>query len=242
MHLIDTHFHLDLYPKPEALVLEIEALKIYTIAVTNTPSVFDFTYQVTKNLKYVRAAIGLHPELALQRKSELPLFKEHLGKTRFVGEIGLDYGNLNDLEKRQQRNIFESILDSCATSKDKILTVHSRGTASDVISTIGNNFPGKIILHWFSGSIRELEQAVEFGFYFSINSAMASSVKGKRLILNIPSDKLLTETDGPFIEVERKPALPSDVVLTLEKLATMRDISIDSQRSIIFNNFKSLLE
>lgn len=241
MNLIDTHFHLDLYPNSETVVREIEQSKIYTIAVTNTPSVFEYTYKLTEKLKFIRAAIGLHPELALQRKAELPLFKKYLAVTRFVGEIGLDYGNLNENEKHQQRKIFGQILENCAMYSNKVLSVHSRGTASDVISAVGNNYPGKVILHWFSGSMKELEKAVEFGYYFSINSAMASSVKGKKIILGIPNCKMLTETDGPFITNKNVPVLPSNISETISIVAALKQVDKELVKGDIFNNFKRLL-
>ena len=106
MKYIDTHFHLDLMPSPEKTLNEIESKKIYTIAVTNAPSVFEFSYELAKNKKYIRAALGLHPQLMIERANELQLFNELLPKTRYVGEIGLDFGGLSQREKELQKEIF----------------------------------------------------------------------------------------------------------------------------------------
>ena len=72
MSLFDTHCHVDLYPDPVGLVREAERRGIYTIAVTNTPSVFPATAAIVKGCRYVRPALGLHPQLAAERRGELP--------------------------------------------------------------------------------------------------------------------------------------------------------------------------
>lgn len=57
----------------------------------------------------------------------------------------------------------------------------------------------KCILHWFSGSLSQLHRAVKMGCYFSINEMMTQSINGRKLISNIPIDKVLIESDAPFI-------------------------------------------
>lgn len=198
MILHDTHYHLDLSDNPTEMVLNIERAKVYTIAVTNTPSVFFYTQEITQNSKYVRAALGLHPELAAQRKNEISLFYDLINQTRYIGEIGLDNYNKSSEDYSIQKSIFNKILTLCAEKKNKIITIHSRKATSDVISMIGNNFEGKVILHWYSGGIRDLETAIKYGFYFSINYPMTISESGKRIIERLPIDKILLETDGPF--------------------------------------------
>jgi TatD DNase family protein len=88
MRLIDTHCHLDLYPDYRAVLDEVERDCIYTIAVTNAPSVFSRCTHLTRDARYVRTALELHPELAAARERELPMFRELLPRTRYVGEVG----------------------------------------------------------------------------------------------------------------------------------------------------------
>ena len=91
MRLIDTHCHVDLYPDYPAVLDEIERGGIYTIAVTNAPSVFRRCVEMTRATRSVRVAVGLHPELAAARERELDLLQDLLPTTRYVGEVGLDY-------------------------------------------------------------------------------------------------------------------------------------------------------
>lgn len=89
--LVDSHCHIDLYPSPADVVSGAESNKVYTIAVTNTPSVYSHTARLVENSKFVRPALGLHPQLVHLKKHELSLFRDLLKDTRYVGEVGLDY-------------------------------------------------------------------------------------------------------------------------------------------------------
>ncbi|GAB3753056.1 Qat anti-phage system TatD family nuclease QatD [Spirosoma pomorum] len=239
-HLLDTHFHLDLWPQAGISTL-IEQSGIYTIAVTNTPSVFYYTEKIASASKYIRAALGLHPQLASERHNELALFMQLLPKTRYIGEIGLDDRTSTDFEI--QKKLFIAIIDACADAGNKILTIHSRRADKEVVEVVGKQFPGKIILHWFSGSLAVLERGIDAGYYFSINPAMVNSSTGKKLIQAIPSDRLLTESDGPFVEASRSPCSPLSMSSLISTLVSVRsDLENEEVASkLIFANFKRLL-
>ena len=217
--LVDTHCHLDLYPNPTAIARDVEDHSICTVAVTNAPSVFFFTSNLAKSSRHIRAALGLHPELVATHGHEIDAFLSALEQTRYVGEIGLDYSTSDDVLRQKQRTVLQRILAACAEDKNKVLTLHSRRAAGDVIDHIGKDFPGTVILHWFSGSQKELRRGLDFGFYFSVNPAMTQSESGRKLISLIPIDRILTETDGPFVRMGDSPAQPSDVRSVITYLA-----------------------
>src|SRR5262245_48973135 len=99
----------------------------------------------------------MQPPLVAAGAAELAAVWPLLEQTRFVGEIGLDYVTQDQAERRLQRDLFARILERCAETGDKILTVHSRRSARDVIAAVGDRFPGTVILHWFSGTTAELD-------------------------------------------------------------------------------------
>jgi TatD DNase family protein len=217
--LVDTHCHLDLFPDPTSVAREAEDRSISTIAVTNAPSLFFFTSNLAQSSRHIRAALGLHPELVATHGHEIDAFLATLYQTRYVGEIGLDYSSGDQDLRQKQRTILGRILTACAQAKNKVLTLHSRRAAGDVIDHIGKDFPGTVILHWFSGSQKELRRGLEFGFYFSVNPAMTQSESGRKLISLMPFDRILTETDGPFVRVGDSPAQPYDVRSVIGYLA-----------------------
>ena len=189
--LVDAHFHLDLFPDPAAMARGIEAARIHTIAVTNAPSVFFHTRALAEGCRFLHPAVGLHPELVAARAGEIESMWPLLQETRFVGEVGLDYVTKDETQRRLQRIVFARILERCAFLGNKVITVHSRRSAKDVIAAVGNAFRGKVILHWFSGTPAELDKAVAQGLYFSVNPAMTLSRSGQALIQRIPRERML---------------------------------------------------
>jgi TatD DNase family protein len=240
--LVDTHCHFDLFPDPRAVLEEAERLHVYSIAVTNTPSVFKPMMRLADGFKFVRPAVGLHPELAIQRQAELRLFPELLAHTRYVGEVGLDYkAAVTPADRKKQRMIFATILRHCANAGGRVLTIHSRRAEADVVAAVREHDPGPFILHWYSGSLKVLREAVTAGAYFSVNPTMVRSESGRRLICEIPRERVLTESDGPFVRVGNAPASPSCILAVCRELASLWRTEQEQVAIEILANFRRLL-
>lgn len=240
MAFVDSHCHIDLYQEPRRAIEQSEADRIYTIAVTNAPSVFAHTAALVASSRYVRPAIGLHPELVHSHRHELDAFRDCLTQTRYVGEVGLDYMTLDEETRSQQRLVLSTVAGWASDSGDKILTVHSRRAARDVISIL-SGIRAKVILHWFSGTKKDLERALERGFFFSVNNAMLRSEAGRALVLQMPPDRVLTETDGPFVQDGAEPATPRTVKVTIRELARLWGRSADDVQTSTLNTLRALL-
>ena len=123
-NLFDTHFHLDLQKPVAAAVDAINESHIYTIAMTNLPDLYKRGKDSCKS-KFIRVALGFHPELLCQYKNQQYLMWELLDDARYIGEIGLDY-SCKPAEKSLQRTFFEELIYRCRDSRDKILSIHSK--------------------------------------------------------------------------------------------------------------------
>lgn len=238
--LMDAHMHFDLYKKREDVLSYIEAHHSYTIAVTNLPELYERYYRQYKDYKYVRIALGFHPELAYQYQNQLSIFLKHLETTRYVGEIGLDYKIRDEENRSAQKKIFTEIVNACKKSSDKILSVHSRCAETDCIGIL-DGYTGKIILHWYSGNLRTLRDAIDLGCYFSINQQMLLSKNGRDVVDALPIDKILVESDAPFSKgLEHKYSY-----LFAEKvydyLSDKRDIPRNEIPEMIKENFRAVL-
>lgn len=240
MNFFDTHCHIDLYPDYKEVISEIRNEQIETVAVTNTPSVFKQCVAVTREVENIYPALGLHPELVAQRHKELGMLLELIGETRFIGEVGLDFTTSDEDIRKLQGKVFGSILEASAGYGDKIITVHSRRAAAETVSMIGKNYAGKVILHWYSGSQKVLREAISNGLYFSVNPSMVRSESGRKLIALMPVERILTETDGPFVQVGNEVAKPPHVKNVVEELALMwkKDASWVSEQ--LYKNYKGL--
>ena len=216
---------------------DIANQNVHILAVTNTPSVFHFTKNISLKHANVLPAIGLHPELVNERIGELGFMLKSIPTEKFIGEIGLDYSNRHSSEDRKlQRKVFKKVLNKCAEVGNRVISIHSRRAASDVISMVGNNFPGTVILHWYSGGLGDLEQAVLNKFYFSINPAMIKSKAGQNIISRIPQNRVLTETDGPVIDMENNPIEPHQIGKVISYLSKIWQLGFHETSSIITNN------
>lgn len=237
---VDMHCHLDLYPDPRGQVAKIAQQKSYVLSVTTTPRAWRGTSDLAARHPRIKTALGLHPQLAKERKSELSLFDKLLPEARYIGEVGLDGSPDCRTFWQDQIEVFDHILASCTKIGGRILTIHSRAAATEVLDTLERH-PGYgvAILHWFSGTQRELNRAVEMGCWFSVGGAMLQSNKGRTLTACMPPHRVLTETDGPFGMVSGKPLQPGDCAGAISALAKLWQLDeVATQETIV----ASLLE
>tara|TARA_R110001583_G_scaffold193666_1_gene362584 strand:- start:1736 stop:2461 length:726 start_codon:yes stop_codon:yes gene_type:complete len=240
--MMDLHCHVDLYPNHGDILSDIEVSGYYVLSVTTVPSAFKGTAALTDKYDNCRTALGLHPQLAHQRLNELPLFDSLCDNTRYIGEIGLD-GSKGYIEHIQsQKLVFEHILRKCCEFEDKILTIHSLNAVDDTLRFL-RMYPksGVPILHWFLATKKQVNDAVELGCYFSVGPAMINSARARKIISWLPKDRLLLETDGPFAQVQGKPAFPSDVLLVIQFLSKLWCINTEQVQGILKSNLKHLV-
>lgn len=241
---VDLHCHLDLYPDFVSAVQDAERARVYTLAVTTTPKAWPRNREVTERTRYVRAGLGLHPQLIHERADEISLWEQYLSEARYVGEVGIDAGPRYYRSLDLQKEVFGHVLQKCAMHGDKILSVHSVRSAKTVLDLIERYLPssqGKVVLHWFSGSLSEARRATDLGCYFSINSEMLSNERGRRVVASLRNDRILTETDGPFTRLNERAAYPSDIGQTVQAIADLRKVSAQEVKFGIAQNLKTLL-
>ena len=242
--LVDFHCHLDLYKDHEELIAECDRERVATLAVTTTPKAWPRNRELAASARHVRVALGLHPQLVGEREAELSIFERYLPDARYVGEVGLDAGPRFYGSFAAQERVFERILRICAEQGGKVVTVHSVRSVGKVLAHIERALPsdrGRIVLHWFTGTPSEARRAAALGCYFSINSEMLRSDKHRRLVAALPSDRLLTETDGPFVERSGRPARPRDVADTVAQIATLKGETVEQVMRSVLANLRSLL-
>jgi len=238
--MIDTHCHIDLYKHPEKVLQECEKAGITVLAMTNLPSHFEMGHPHVLPFKKIRLALGMHPLYATQDQQEFSLFLKNLTKTSYIGEVGLDFSREGIETREIQIMTFERILDAISSQK-KILSLHSRRAEKETLNLLIRKKIQNAIFHWYSGPLTLIEQIVDAGYYFSINTSMINSESGKKIINSIPLNRVLTETDGPFTEVNGRQTKPSDIVLVQEYFSKIWVKTSQEVDSIILANFQKLL-
>ena len=134
--LIDTHCHIHHYENPQELLGKLNAQKIRVHLVTVKPQEYDECVRLTADSPLVTPCIGMFPLFVKECQDEMPLFWERLERTRYVGEIGLDYTVEDEAELSLQKRVFQEIISKCHEYGDKVLSIHSRRSAEDVLTVI----------------------------------------------------------------------------------------------------------
>jgi len=197
----DFHCHIDLYPDPPAVIAKCTRDQIVTLAVTTTPKAWLHNCRSTETSQYVKAAVGLHPELVGERYQEIELLETYINESNFVGEVGLDGSSQYRGSWKQQIDVFQRALRCSQRLGGRVISIHSRKAAEDVVEMIRKCITPertRCVLHWFSGSLRTAQAAAALGCYFSVNHRMLENNAGVALLQALPQDRILTETDGPF--------------------------------------------
>lgn len=239
----DTHCHLDRFRRPpEVLTRALEA-GVRVIAVTSRPSDFRTLFPLYGRRKGVRLALGLHPlEVAkVDLAGELSLFESYASHVSYIGEVGLDQSRDGKASIGLQERALDAILTTPGVV-EKVLTVHSRGASAAVIERLRAAEAARVILHWFSGSLAELDVAIGSGFYVSVNPAMTHSKKGRAIIECVPRDRVLVESDGPYARIAGRQLEPRDVSIAADYLGDLWVDSLDAVSAQLERNLRKLCD
>ena len=236
--MIDAHIHIDFYDEPGKIIKEIIRENLSTIFVTHLPELYEKQRFLIESIPQVFLAVGFHPILANEYKFNKDLFVNALKSTRFVGEVGLDY-SVAKTEKSQskQQEIFEQI---CESVNNHILSVHSRLAEQEVLNLLLKHKVENAIFHWYTGAKELIPDIVEAGYYFSLNIAMLRTSKGRGLLKEIPLNRILIETDGPFSKYKGsivKPLCLKEVYKAFEEFYNTNHMD-----NLVFENMSSLME
>lgn len=240
---VDFHCHLDLYPDHSQLIRESNSEGIATLAVTTTPKAFARNVEMAAGFPAIHVGLGLHPQLVAERSGELPLLEKLLCQTQFVGEVGLDASPRFYASFQEQQRVFERVLRACSEQGNKILSIHSVRTVSTVLLALEAHLKSRTcvpVLHWFTGTKSEAARAVDLGCYFSVNAEMIQEKKMLSVLRSLPADRLLTETDGPFVKFGYRPIRPGDIPATVDLLAKLRATDSIGLAEKIVENFRAL--
>ena len=104
-----------------------------------------------------------------------------------------------------------------------------------------DGYTGKIILHWYSGNLRTLRDAIDLGCYFSINQQMLLSKNGRDVVDALPIDKILVESDAPFSKGLEHEYSYLFAEKAYDYLSDKRDIPRNEIPEIIKENFRAVL-
>ena len=176
--------------------------------------------------------------------SELSWIEEHKDECVAIGEVGLDYSDMEVKESEELRNLqkenFRKIID-LAKKLGKTIVVHTRKAESDCIDLLEEKSAEKVILHCFTGNKKLIRRAAELGWTFTVPCVITRLEHFKMLVEMLPLSQLLTETDGAFLSpVAGTRNEPANIELTIKEIAKIKNLSEEEVSEKIFENYEKL--
>ena len=250
--MIDSHCHLDREPLISNLsqvltrAKDVGLEKLLTICTTS--SGYNDILDIVSKDPMIYGTFGIHPH---ETKNYLIEKDEIVKKVRMdskiigVGETGLDF-YYNNSDKDTQLKSFQNHIEAAINLKIPII-IHSRNAENETYDILKKNYQKnlKILMHCFTGSTDFALNLVPLNAYFSASGIITfkKSVELQETFKKIPEDKLLIETDSPFLSPEPnrgKKNEPSFIKFTAQKLANLRNIEVDKLILLTTNNFNTL--
>ena len=252
--MIDSHCHLDHEPLLENLreVLErskaVGITKILTIC-TSLDS-FERIKTIITQDKMIYGTYGIHPHESendqITKETIIKTVKENK-KIIGIGETGLDF-YYNHSNKEPQIDSFKAHIEA-SIELNKPIIVHSREAEKETFDIL-NSYKDqdlKILMHCFTGSLEFSKKLQTLGAFFSASGIITfkNSLNLQETFRSIPLEKLLVETDSPFlapIPMRGKKNEPSFIKYTLEKLSSLKMITKENMSNITTDNFNKLFD
>ncbi|NKI18586.1 TatD family hydrolase [Spongiibacter sp. KMU-166] len=240
---MDFHCHLDLYPDARNVYAEASDRVEFVWLVTTSPRAFAATSKVLLASEKIFISPGLHPEVAGKRSGELEMLLSQMEQYSGVGEVGLDGSSRYKQHFELQKNIFQSVLQKSVNLGGRVLSIHSRSAAKDVLCLLESH-PGygTAVLHWFTDSPSQLSRAKEMGCWFSVGPAMVASANGRKLASLMPRDRVVPESDGPFAKVRGASVMPWEAASVASTLSEIWSIPVEEVVLLLRDNGSRLTQ
>lgn len=197
---------------------------------------------LAEKYSYIRVAAGIHPEVAqkatpawlddIRQMSRLP-------QVCAIGEIGLDYHYEDGCPADKQKDVFRRQIE-LALERDLPIIVHDRDAHEDTMNILTEYRP-KGVVHCFSGSVEMMRDIVELGMYIGLGgvTTFKNARRPVAVAAAVPGDRLLLETDAPYMAPEPCRGKRNDSALiahTAQRIAQLRDVAAEELMDMAWNN------
>lgn len=243
---IDVHCHLDLLKNIDKVLEQTRKAGVGIIVANGTDfetnrKVLDFA----EKFDIVKAALGVYPIDALKMSDkgldgEIEFIRKNKNKIIAIGEVGIDFKESDEI-KKQEENFRKFIF--LAKELDKPIIVHSRKAEERCVKILEELMAKKVVMHCFSGKFSLVKRIVENGWFLSIPGNISHSQQFQKIVLEMPLNNLLCETDAPFLHPSRHGEnSPENVIFCYQKIAELKKLSLEEVERKIQENYKRLFE
>ena len=252
--LVDHHCHLD-FPKladdRAGILQRAQSAGVGLMVTISTAIRNDAPRRIAEQHAEIYCSIGTHPHRAHEELdvpiSEIVSIAQH-EKVVAIGEAGLDYHYDNSPREAQKEGFLKHI--AAARETGLPLVIHSRDAdddTADILETEMSKGPFKAVLHCFTGGADLARRALDIGVYISFSGVLTfkNSDALRDVATDVPLDRLLVETDAPFLAPMPKRGKtnePAYVVHTATRLAAVKGIEFEALAQATTENFLRLYD
>ena len=250
--MIDSHCHLDhepMYSDLKNVIYRSKDVGIEKIlSICTTINSFEKIVKIINFDPIIYGTFGIHPHECsdnIVTKEEIINNVKNNNKIIGIGESGLDF-YYNHSDKEKQIASFKTHIEASIHLNMPII-VHSRSAENETFKILKSyeKFKPKILMHCFTGSAEFAHKLLTLGSYFSASGIITfkNSTDLQETFKLIPNDKLLIETDSPYlapVPLRGKKNEPSYIKHTLEKLAILKNTEVNKMKKITSYNFNLL--
>ncbi len=251
--LIDAHAHLiwpTLFNQVEDIVVRAKNKNIRTIINTGIKyDDFEPCLELCHRFPEIHNIIGIHPEEAIQPDLNLQQFKRqfqtHVKDFLALGEIGLDFLQVRDSTLRKlQEVIFREQLEF-AIEMQKPVVIHCRWAEKHAVNILEegqySDLPG-VLLHCFTGAEKYIARSLDHNnWFFTIPTSVYYKPLNQRIAERLPLEKIMLETDSPFLQPKPEFELnePQYLTYAAEKVSELKGSSVEEVARITTQNCKT---
>ncbi|MCX7921362.1 MAG: TatD family hydrolase [Clostridia bacterium] len=250
--LFDTHAHYNdnrfKHDRYEAIEMAHNSGVSYILNVSYSIPSLNQSISLSKRFSYVYAAVGIHPHYASELNDELLNQIRSLAANKKVvalGEIGLDY--YRNLSPQDVQKLWFAKQIALAKELDLPIIVHNRDAHEDVYSILKSEDAKTVggVIHSYSGNVEMARKLLDNNFYISISGPVTyrNAKELADVVRFVPGDRLLIETDCPYLTPEPFRGKRNDsslVRLVAERIAEIRGASLEEIARVTTDNAKRL--
>jgi TatD DNase family protein len=248
---IDSHCHInfpELNEKIDEVLFNMRDNNIsHALCVSVTLDKIDEILGLATKYSNIYASVGVHPDYEDIQEPDIETLYSYSKEKKVVaiGETGLDYFRLKG-DLTWQRDRFRTHIRAAIKSKLPLI-IHTRNAQEDTIKIMkeerANSATG--VMHCFTESYEMAKQAIDLGFFISFSGIITfkNAESLRETVKKVPIENILIETDSPYLApVPNRGKLnePANVRYVAEKIAELKDISIEEVAEITTNNFFKL--
>lgn len=247
-YLIDTHAHIDMGINEETTLNDIiSEMNEFGVKKAIIPAVEiatqDKVVEIANSDDNIFGMVGLFPSEAKTFTTEFEEKMEKIAKSNkkivAVGEIGLDYYWDKSFVDLQKEVFIKQI--KLAQKLDLPIVVHDREAHKDCFDILKEQKVENVLFHCFSGSVEFMKECVREGWYIALGGVVTfkNAVKMKDVAREVPLEKLVLETDSPYltpVPYRGKPNKPAYVRYVAEEIAKIRSLPLEELIDVTTTN------